>query len=486
MRTFIQVLHVAAKPVSSTGTVLHRLQTLLRPVLGAIGALWLPLAMAGLPEPGARIYGTVALNGVLVTAANTAVIIEARNSPTGPAIASYQMGSSPVAGNFYSLIVSAEGAAPLSNPNAVLFGSTIYLVVRDDSGIRDQKTFTISQRGLSSRINFGAVDTDGNGMSDEFELTYFGSITGNDPNADPDHDGRSNLQEFLQGTNPKVPDGRHPADISPADDRITLAEVTDYILAWKTGGTWPVGPALNSPNIEDYITRAGALWKGGEVYAFNNNPPTNAPMWWVNVPVAKTNAKGRKLASIDTPLQVARTLPFSYRPNQIIPVSVAVTPDTQTKAYAVVETPPLGWTIRNISHDGRWDATSKKIKWGPFFDQSPRQFTYEAVPGPSSGGVGEFAGRGSFDGYGVAADGPLHVWPPGQTPPSLLAIHHSASTGVMIDLRGEAGRNYQLESSGDLGTWTREASVTLDSQGRAAVSASAASALRFFRLRLLE
>ncbi len=486
MKTVIPVPDGVSTPVSPIGSVLRRWQKLLQTAIGAVGALYLQLALAGLPEPGARIYGTVALNGVLVTAANTAVVIEARNSPTGPAIASYQMGSSPVAGNFYSILLSAEGSAPLSNPNAVLFGSTVYLVVRDDSGIRDQKTLTIGERGLSSRINFGSVDTDGNGMSDEFELANFGSITGNNPNADPDRDGRSNLQEFLQGTNPKVPDGRHPADIAPADDRISLAEVTDYILAWKTGGTWPVGPALNSTNIEDYITRAGALWKGGEVYVFNNNPPTNAPMWWVNAPVSKTNAKRPKLASIDPALQVARTLPFSYQPNQLVPVSISVTPDSQTKAYAVVETPPVGWTIRNISHDGRWDSTNHKIKWGPFFDQTVRRFTYEAVPSPTSDGVGEFAGRGSFDGYGVAADGPLRVWPPGQNPSALLAIHQTTPTGVSIDLRGEAGRNYQLESSEDLGTWKSEGSVTLDGQGRAAVSASASSVMRFFRLRLLE
>jgi hypothetical protein len=486
MKNAIPVLDVVGTPVNPGSSFLRRWPTLLRTVIGAVVALYLPMAVAGLPEPGARIYGTVALDGVLVTAANTAVVIEARNSPTGPAIASYQMGSSPVAGNFYSLLLSAEGSAPLSNPKAVLFGSTVYLVVRDDSGVRDQKTLIISQRGLASRINFGSVDTDGDGLSDEFELANFGSITGGDPNADPDRDGRSNLQEFLQGTNPKVADGRHPADIAPADDRITLSELTDYILAWKTGGTWPIGPALNSTNIEDYITRAGALWKGGEVYVFDNDPATNAPMWWVNVPISKTNAKRPKLASIDPPLQVARTLPFSYRPNQIVPVSVSVTPDSQTKAYAVVETPPDGWTIRNISHDGRWDATNRKIKWGPFFDQTVRRFTYEAVPSPTSGGAVEFTGRGSFDGYGVPADGPLKVWPPGQIPASVLSIRPSLSGGVWIELRGESGRTYQLESSGDLAAWVPESSVTLDANGRASVTAGSASVMRFFRLRLLD
>src|SRR5579859_1121857 len=46
----------------------------------------------------------------------------------------------------------------------------------------------------------GAVDLNGDGMSDIWEWTY--STTNLNPNADPDGDGFSNLQESIAGTDP--------------------------------------------------------------------------------------------------------------------------------------------------------------------------------------------------------------------------------------------------------------------------------------------
>jgi serine protease len=63
--------------------------------------------------------------------------------------------------------------------------------------------------GLQGKVHTGGrlnlqrmVDTDANGLPDWWELQYFGHLTGTDPNADADHDGMSNLAEWLAGTNP--------------------------------------------------------------------------------------------------------------------------------------------------------------------------------------------------------------------------------------------------------------------------------------------
>ncbi len=44
---------------------------------------------------------------------------------------------------------------------------------------------------------------DANGLPIAWEMANFG-VTGIDPNADPDHDGQSNLQEYLAGTDPNI------------------------------------------------------------------------------------------------------------------------------------------------------------------------------------------------------------------------------------------------------------------------------------------
>lgn len=65
-----------------------------------------------------------------------------------------------------------------------------------------------TQRGTIERVdvqvNSVCADNDGNGLCDDWELSYFGFV-GVDPNGDEDRDGVSNRDEYQAGTNPVDP-----------------------------------------------------------------------------------------------------------------------------------------------------------------------------------------------------------------------------------------------------------------------------------------
>ncbi len=67
------------------------------------------------------------------------------------------------------------------------------------------------------------VDTDGDGMPDDWEQQYFGSPTAASPTADDDGDGMSNYAEFVAGTNPKDPTDRlAPTSVTSDGTTVTL------------------------------------------------------------------------------------------------------------------------------------------------------------------------------------------------------------------------------------------------------------------------
>ncbi len=63
----------------------------------------------------------------------------------------------------------------------------------------------LDPRVFNDRLDIGPdefYDTDGDGLQDWWELKYFGSPTVAEPNGDPDHDTRTNVQEYHINSNP--------------------------------------------------------------------------------------------------------------------------------------------------------------------------------------------------------------------------------------------------------------------------------------------
>ncbi|MEY2485329.1 MAG: hypothetical protein QOH39_977 [Verrucomicrobiota bacterium] len=143
-------------------------------------------------------------------------------------------------------------------PEANLFGDlpAYGYYMRHVNGI----TFTTCSTGLANSDTRPAtatndvanlktrVDTDGDGLPDDWEQQYFGSTTAASPTVDSDGDGVSNYDEFLAGTNPLNPmDHLAPTGIVNDGTTVTLTFHTVALKRYQveyadTLGTWmPLG-----------------------------------------------------------------------------------------------------------------------------------------------------------------------------------------------------------------------------------------------------
>jgi len=447
------------------------------PRVVALGCLLLaighspPLARATIPEPDNLVWGVIYLGTNQVTSTQTNVVVEARRIPGGSTLARYRMGENALAGDYYSLALALESGVPVLDPLASQTGNTLAIVVLDGGTVRYTKSFTVGARGEVTRLDFGEIDNDHNGLLDHWEQHYFGR-TGQNPNADPDGDALTNLQEQQNGTDPLTPDLRHPADLNPTNNWLTIHEVTAYALAWKTGQPWPIAPT----NIDlNYVTRAGYLWKNGEEYRLDTNVAPQPPLWWVpGVQVRRPVPKDAEPAQS----VITRALPDAFQPDQAVVVTLTAAPSRETACYAVEEAVPQGWVVSDISHDGQVEEVRGRIRWGPFFDREDRALTYQLTP---ASGADEIAlgGAGSFDGRAIAVSGRESLVRAGFAKFKAVARDRGGEN-LRLALQGEPLREYVIETSDDLVNWQGVRSERTDANGRCEFTAPVSAARHGF------
>jgi YVTN family beta-propeller protein len=190
-----------------------------------------------------------------------------------------------------------------------------------------------------------------------------------------------------------------PPDYNPGDLRITVGEVTGYGACWRGGNCTgiPVVPALIA-----YVTRAGFLWRSGEI--FHRDPacaetyPNDAQCWLPGVggPLRMLGGPAGPSRRVDG---TATLLPLSARPNgRAFDVTIVLTPNRGTLAQAVEQRVPKGARVTRISDGGVYDARTRWVKWGPFLDDTPRTLTYRVALPVRGATSPRLAGRASFDG----------------------------------------------------------------------------------------
>jgi hypothetical protein len=101
--------------------------------------------------------------------------------------------------------------------------SSIWEASKDEHATFDE--FIVSNQ----RIDYPGIppDVDGDGIPNDWEIAYFGSDTGARAADDSDHNGSSNLEEYIAGTNPLDASDRF---------RMTMAADESGMLRLETAG----------------------------------------------------------------------------------------------------------------------------------------------------------------------------------------------------------------------------------------------------------
>jgi hypothetical protein len=452
-------------------------------VAAILGLFATPRANAVISEPHNLIWGSVLVGGKPATAADSQIVVEARRGLNSPPLASYRMGENRKAGDLYSLALPLESVNPIHGLENAKVGETLLILVHNGEFVRYLTLYTVGERGAMLRLDLGDVDNDTNGLIDNWERQFFGA-DGQNPDGDPDRDRVVNRNEMLGGTNPLLPDARHPADVSPTNNIISIHEVTAYALAWKTGQPWATGPA-DIP--VDFVARAGYLWKNGERYLMNTNAlDAGPPVWWTNVvdeaalslaskdAVPETGAaSGNKTSVRKSELPNAVELPVVGRLVRTLAAvdgngseknaSIEIQPGADISAYGLEETIPVGWTVAGISDQGIFDPADRKIRWGLFLDDRLRSVNYRLRATGGGTASARLEGLGAFDGNTVEVSGAALLMPPDSIQWMLPGLRVSGR--LVLKLKGEPGRDYQIEDSVNLSQWSAFGTVTADADG---------------------
>jgi hypothetical protein len=157
------------------------------------------------------------------------------------------------------------------------------------------------------------------------------------------------------------------------DGSISLCEVISYACAWMRGCNDDIGA----------MTRAAYIWHNGECYCWDAGADN-----WVSTACGGGSiccAAGRSTAAATPSVPVGfsslEVSPIGDSSQWLVTVQLAPAPGTSASAVELVV--PKRWRVTSVDGGGQHDSTFGKIKWGPFFEDTPRTLS-ATLEGPST------------------------------------------------------------------------------------------------------
>ena len=123
-------------------------------------------------------------------------------------------------------------------------------------------------------------DTDGDGMPDDYENTYFNGATNGVSAADDDSDGMSNYGEYVAGTNPKT-----NASVLAVTSLTPATNTTSLVFRWLsvTGRVYSIWMSTNAAGT--YTQFIGNLSAHSPTNGYTNTAPTTAGTYFYGIGV---------------------------------------------------------------------------------------------------------------------------------------------------------------------------------------------------------
>ena len=274
----------------------------------------------------------------------------------------------------------------------------------------------------------------------------------------------------------------HPADAQPRDLAIRADELTTYAAAWKSGATW--GETKASIPLS-YVTRAGQIWKTGELYVFDVTKGA-PPECWAPAP-PKPGPTAALAATLGAgPQGGERLASASLKPGRAERIRILVSPPAGTLSTAVEESVPEGWTVSGVNEGGVFDSASRRIRWGIFWGAAQVELEYLVTPPAGTASNVRFQGRVSFDGQDVALGGTRWVGSiDDATALRILRSHRESNGRVHFGVTAAPDQVYTIEASNDLRAWI-ELGTCVHTGGEVSMedpAGATTSAPRYYRLK---